>query len=197
MQPQKTTLLTALSAKLRIEGLVWGAPYIELVESSTIQGSTGYSVHIEYKGKGYFSGKAHSFKATMSKGSKQVQTFEGQWTGISTIGGSKGPVFYDADEPKEEITVKPVEEQGEWESRRLWANVANGIRSGDYETAGKDKSRIENEQRQLRKDEQAAGKTWPSWHFDHVDDDAEFQKLVSMMQDNSQPKSEDAYVFKG
>ena len=45
--------------------------------------------------------------------------------------------------PKEEVTVKPVEEQGEWESRKLWAPVANGIREGDFEIASREKSRIE------------------------------------------------------
>jgi hypothetical protein len=63
---------------------------------------------------------------------------------VSTIGGHKGPVFYDADAvPKQEVTVKPIEEQSEWESRRLWQKVADGIRGGDYEAAGKEKSIIE------------------------------------------------------
>ena len=72
-----------------------------------------------------------------------MQTYEGQWTGTSTIGSSKGPIFYDADTPKEEVTVKEIDGQNEWESRRLWQKVAAGIRSGDYEAAGRDKSRIE------------------------------------------------------
>lgn len=51
--------------------------------------------------------------------------------------------FHDVNPPKEEVTVKPVEEQGEWESRKLWAPVANGIREGDFEIASREKSRIE------------------------------------------------------
>ena len=45
--------------------------------------------------------------------------------------------------PKEEVAVKPIEEQEKWESRRLWKNVSTGIRSGDFDSAAKDKSRIE------------------------------------------------------
>lgn len=45
--------------------------------------------------------------------------------------------------PKQEVQVKPIEQQGEWESRRLWAATAQGIRSGDYDAASRDKSRIE------------------------------------------------------
>jgi hypothetical protein len=98
---------------------------------------------IEYKGKGYFTGKSHTFKATLQQNSHTIQTYEGQWTGISHIGGSKGPVFLDTSAPKEEVTVAPVEQQGEWESRRLWERVAKGIRTGNYDEAGKEKARIE------------------------------------------------------
>ena len=59
------------------------------------------------------------------------------------MGGSKGSLFLDTSSPKEEITVKPIEEQGDWESRRLWEKVAKGIRTGNYDEAAKDKTRIE------------------------------------------------------
>lgn len=131
------------SAKLRIDGIIWGSPYIELTDSNAIQSSTGYSATIDYKGKGYFSGKPHSFKASVTRGGSSVQTYEGQWTGVSNVGSSKGAVFLDTSSPKEEITVAPVAEQGEWESRKLWQQVASGIRNGNYDAAGKDKSRIE------------------------------------------------------
>ncbi|KAH8923228.1 hypothetical protein BT69DRAFT_1334038 [Atractiella rhizophila] len=64
---------------LRIEGLWYGSPYIELADTSYIQGSNGILSTIEYKGKGYFSGKSHSFKATISGGSK-TQVIEGMPT---------------------------------------------------------------------------------------------------------------------
>ncbi|KAG1744475.1 hypothetical protein EDB19DRAFT_2023869 [Suillus lakei] len=66
--------------RLRIDGIWYGSPYIELAETADIQSSTGW---------------------------------------LST----------------DETTVAPVEEQGEWESRKLWHGVAKGIREGDFETA--------------------------------------------------------------
>lgn len=72
-----------------------------------------------------------------------MQTYEGQWTGVSTTGGSRGSVFLDTSSPKEEVSVKPIEQQGEWESRKLWVKVAKGIRTGNYDEAAKDKTRIE------------------------------------------------------
>jgi hypothetical protein len=40
------SLIRSLAAKLRIEGIIWGSPYIELVETSAIQSSTGYTVQV-------------------------------------------------------------------------------------------------------------------------------------------------------
>lgn len=183
--------------KLRIEGIVWGSPYIELTDSSAIQSDTGYTAQIDYAGKGYFRGKAHSYKATVTAGHKTIQTYEGQWTGVSNIGGSKGPVFLDTSSPKEEVAVKSVEEQGEWESRRLWEKVAKGIRNGNYDQAGVEKTRIENDQRQRRKDEQASNQAWQHVHFTHVDSDGDYQQLAALLHDKLTPAHEDAYVFKG
>ena len=45
--------------------------------------------------------------------------------------------------PKEEVTVRPIEEQAKWESRTLWCKVAKGIQESDFEAASREKSRIE------------------------------------------------------
>ena len=112
------------------------------------------------------------------------------------------------------MTVKPIAEQSEWESRRLWGAVAKGIREGDFDTASKEKSQIENEQRQRRKDEVAAGKTWELKHFKYIASDPvcsfcfysplwtivrsrksslSDEKLGKLFKAN--PPTEDAYVF--
>ncbi|KAG8681174.1 hypothetical protein FRC09_017705, partial [Ceratobasidium sp. 395] len=82
----------------------------------------------------------------------------------------------------------------EWETRKLWKNVAKGIREGDFESASKDKSRIENEQRQRRKDEQASGTPWELKHFVRVESDADYETLGKLF--DAQPPTEDVYVFK-
>ncbi len=97
---------------------------------------------VEYKGKGYFSGKAHSYKAVLSHHGKTLKSYDGTWTGVGKVSKSD-EIFTDATVPKHEVTVKPVDQQGEWESRKLWQKTAAGIRSGDYDAASKDKTRIE------------------------------------------------------
>lgn len=56
---------------------------------------------------------------------------------------------------------------------------------------------VQNEQRQRRKDEQAAGTEWQCVRFTHTDEDVEYQRLVEMLHDKYQPAHEDGYVFKG
>ncbi|KAI0944507.1 hypothetical protein AcW1_002195 [Taiwanofungus camphoratus] len=181
--------------RLRIDGLWYGSPYIELSDTSYIQSSTGWLSTIEYKGKGYFTGKSHSFKATLSPPGSAVpaHTFEGVWH-MTSHNVYTGALFTDVTGPKEEVATAPVEEQDEWESRRLWRWVAKGIRDGDYDAASREKSKIENEQRQRRKDEQAAGTVWPLKHFDHIDADPIYERLGRLFK--ASPPTEDAYVYK-
>ena len=77
------------------------------------------------------------------------------------------------------MTVAPIEEQADpFESRRVWEKVAKGIRTGDFEMASREKSRVENEQRQRRKDEAAKGEKWQLKHFVRVESDPDCKCLL-------------------
>lgn len=166
---------------LVIEGLWYGAPYLELSGSSYICSTTGYLATINYSGKGYFSGKSHTYKAEISHVSQPKSPFytiEGEWSAVSKFkgkspDGSSNATFWDASTPRREVEVAPVDQQGDSESRKVWKKVADGIRSGDFDTASREKSRIENEQRQKRKDEIAKASPHQLEYFVHVDDDKE------------------------
>ncbi|CAA7262602.1 unnamed protein product [Cyclocybe aegerita] len=198
-QPAESFLITL--PKLRIDGLWYGSPYIELTETSYIVGG-GHITTIEYKGKGYFSGKSHSFKSTMvpipgqgGAGPREI-VVEGTWHELSKYVKGGAGTFHEVHEHKEE--VDPLEwtaELSEYETRRLWFLVAKGIREGDFELASREKSRIENEQRQRRKDEREAGTSWQLIHFEHEDSDPIYEQLGRVAKIT--PPTEDFYVFKG
>ncbi|UZJ54407.1 hypothetical protein CBS101457_003727 [Exobasidium rhododendri] len=193
------TLYLITLPHLIIEGIVWGSPYIELSHASHICSSTGYLATINYSGKGYFSGKAHCFKSTISpvsQPSHALYTIEGEWSGVSKFKGAspskgKDAVFWEATSEREEIDVEPIEKQGEMESRKVWQKTAEGIRSQNYDAASKDKTRIENEQRQKRKDELAQSTPHQLEHFVHVDDDKEYAHLIGQF--GGKPPHEEAY----
>ncbi|KAF8462990.1 hypothetical protein BDZ91DRAFT_661688 [Kalaharituber pfeilii] len=170
---------------LHIEGLVYGSPYVELNRSTLIQSSSGYLAKIDYSGKGWLSGKKNSFTATLvhdSNPSQVLYTVDGQWTGDFTIKDArtkKEIETYNAKTNKiTPLTIAPIEKQGPLETRRAWAKVAAAIEKGDYETTGIEKSKIENEQRELRKKEKEAGIVWERRYFTRVDNDEKFSALA-------------------
>lgn len=193
--------------RLRIDGIWYGSPYIELAETSYVSGG-GFVSTVDYKGKGYFSGKSHSFKATvapvMGTGVGEARyTIEGTWHTTSKITKSSGKVAAKGDEfhnvesgaygKKEEVSVGDVATMEDFETRKLWGAVAKGIKTGDFDTASKEKSTIENDQRQRRKDEQAAGKTWPLKHFKLVENHPTYERLGQLFK--ATPPTEEGYEF--
>ncbi|KAG8918503.1 Oxysterol binding protein [Tulasnella sp. 417] len=178
---------------LRIDGIFYGAPYIELTNTSWIASSSGWVSNIEYKGKGWVSGKSHQYKALVTPpgSSNAAHTLEGLWH--ETSKDSRGVPFHDVRGPKEEVSVKDLEEQDDMETRKLWQHVAKGIRTGDFEAASREKSKIENEQRQRRKDEAAAGTPWQLKYFTYIEEDPTYTKLAKLCK--GIPETEDAYIF--
>jgi len=194
--------------RLRIDGLLLGKPYVELTESQYIQSSSGFHTVINYEGKGYFSGKAHTFKATVSPSphhtNSPLYVIGGQWDQTSTYTkgtrgkyAKEGEVFLhvpDVQKSWKPISVKPVSEQGSLESRKVWHDVAEGIKRGDFETAGVAKSKIENEQRAKRKEEASSGAPWKLQMFEHVTDDQDYAAQVKKF--TFQPTQSDFYSYK-
>jgi hypothetical protein len=163
---------------LHIEGLIFGAPFVELNDKTYITSSSGFTAKIDYSGKGWISGKKNSFTATLypTDNEKEIlYTISGQWNkSYQTIKGKKGPVVntYDAEAAKTTpLSIAPLELQDPLESRRAWSKVAAGIASGDMDATGIEKSRIENEQRAMRTKEKEEGKTWERRYFSLVDKD--------------------------
>ena len=146
--PTDTYLITL--PRLRIEGLWYGSPYTELADTSHIIGG-GNVITLDYKGKGYFSGKSHTFKAVITpmpgqggQGKEDI-VVEGTWNESSKFTKGAAGTFHNIDEHyKEQVTpLEWTEESGELETRKLWHLVAMGIREGDFELASREKSRIE------------------------------------------------------
>ncbi|GAA5862049.1 hypothetical protein JCM3774_006152 [Rhodotorula dairenensis] len=190
--------------KLKIEGLWTGRPYVELTETSYIQGSHGLTSTIKYSGAGWVTGASHSHVTTITTGAggPTLYTISGTWVGESKFvkpskDGKEGSLFLDAGESvvRERISVKPIEAQNEYESRRAWKAVADGIRNGDYDAASVAKGTLENSERQKRKDEQAGAEAaFELRLFDHVENDPEYAQLAALLK--FKPETEDSWVLK-
>ena len=172
---------------LQIDGVVSCSPYIELNKTNSIVSTSGYVTTINYSGRGWVSGKKNSFSATIchkDDPKKILYTAEGQWTNGFEIRNSAKQAVDVHDPDGLELmppTVKPIEEQGEWESRRKWAKVAEAIRNGDMEATQREKSIVENEQREMRRKEKEEGRVWERKYFQCVDCDELFDRLAAVI----------------
>lgn len=173
---EKETYIISLPS-LHVEGLFVGSPFIELNSASYISSSSGFTAKIDYAGKGWLSGKKNSFVATLYPTGKEkdvLYSASGQWTKTFELhtGAPKHATeanlveTYDALASKTTpLTVAPIEAQHPLETRRAWQKVAEAIQAGDLDTVGREKSKIENAQRDLRAKEKAEGRMWQRRYF--------------------------------
>ncbi|KAI5462903.1 hypothetical protein BGZ63DRAFT_352806 [Mariannaea sp. PMI_226] len=166
---------------LHIEGLVFGAPFVELDGSSYITSSSGFTSKIDYSGKGWLSGKKNSVVATVYPTGKEKEVLfnvTGQWNKTFEI--YKGPAksnskshlvaTYDAvNTPQTELQLTPAEKQHPLESRRAWSRVAEAIQKGDMDTTGIEKGKIEQAQRDMRTKERSEDRAWDRQYFTAVE----------------------------
>ena len=143
------------------------------------------------------SGKKNSFSATLFKEGKEkdvLYSVDGQWSDSFTIkqGGSKhGTVLetYNANKhPTTKLKLPPLEEQSPLESKKAWNKVANAILKGDMDTTSNEKSKIEVQQREMRKKEQAEGKEWQRTFFSRQTEDPLLTKLAKATGEKIEPE---------
>lgn len=169
---------------IKVKGILSGVPYPELNTECSIVSSTGFISHIKFSGKSMWgTGSKHHFEARLfhkDSPKKALYTAEGVWNGKFAIKDESGKVLEEVDVnslPSTEISVEELEKQDPWESRRAWKDVVKAERSGDMKGVARAKSKVEEGQRQMRKDEEARGETWSNNFFTKVDSDPVFEEL--------------------
>ncbi|KAH8808035.1 hypothetical protein F5884DRAFT_821500 [Xylogone sp. PMI_703] len=88
------------------------------------------------------------------------------------------------------LTVAPIELQDPMESRRAWQRVSEGIHRGDMFTVGREKSKIENQQRELRKIEKSEGREYQRKFFKRVEHDEVVDKILKGAKDEKSVRAD-------
>lgn len=167
--------------------MITGSPYVELNGNTFIQSSSGFTAKIEYSGKGWVSGKKNTFSAILYPEGKEkdvLYSIDGQWTDTWQIkdGKAKHGTVIDTFDPKvtktTPLTVAPIEQQDDFETRRAWKKVSDAINKGDMDKTSAEKTIIETRQREMRKQEKETGKEWERKFFTRSDKFPLFQKLA-------------------
>ena len=177
---------------LQARSILTGAPWPEINDTYKLISSSGYTAEIKFAGKKMWGGSRNCFEASIYRSvdsqKMAVFTVSGSWSSSFTIFNAAGEEieFFDLADAQNKpapMTLKPIEEQGAWESRRAWGPTFDAIRRGDNTKVTTEKSKLETAQRQMRKREQKEGKRWETMFFDRDDGAAHEEEVVEALYD--------------
>ena len=157
-------------------GILFGKMKYELGDHSYVRcPETGFSADLEFKTKGYFSGGYNCIGGIIKndKTNETLYELSGLWSGEMFIkdvqSGQKMPLF-DATHAKHTPPLtRPISEQAERESQRLWQKTVKAVHMVDHEKATEEKAKIEDRQREEAKEREANGEQWKPKLFRAVD----------------------------
>ncbi|KAJ1897511.1 Oxysterol-binding protein 4 [Kickxella alabastrina] len=170
---------------LNICSILTGKPFLEMSSNTFIRSSKGYTAEFQWHTKPWLYGEYHKFDGKIYKdlaptfvqdgpGQEQLYVLKGKWVGESravNVRTRQEDVLFDVNaQPAAEIIIKPLDEQSELESRKVWHAVSDALARGDYDTASKEKTAIEEAQRAVRKQRADTNQKWEPSMFVWVED---------------------------
>jgi hypothetical protein len=113
-----------------------------------------------------------------------IYKIDGQWTDSFQIReGGKSKTVLDTFDHKTikttPLTVAPIEQQDDFETRRAWKKVSDAIVKGDMDKTSAEKTIIETRQREMRKQEKDSGREWERTFFTRSANPALVQRLAA------------------
>ncbi|RLV95133.1 Oxysterol-binding protein-like protein OBPalpha [Spathaspora sp. JA1] len=158
-------------------GILFGTMKTELGDHMNIKcKKTGYEAQIEFKTKGFISGTYDAIEGFIknSKTSEPLYQVFGKWNDVMEIRDlktGKKEVLFDTNKSS---TLKPkvrsLDEQWEFESRKLWKSTIDALAKRDHNLATEEKFKVENEQRERAKKRVEDGVEFYPKLFRPVDD---------------------------
>ncbi|XP_026842823.1 oxysterol-binding protein-related protein 9 isoform X1 [Drosophila persimilis] len=161
-------------------------PWIELGGSVEIKcPQTGYHANVEFLTKPFYGGKRNKVSAEVyaPNDKKPFVSIAGEWSGLMEAkwhDKNKTEVFVDVNRiPIFKKQVRPIVEQDEYESRRVWKEVTAGLKFNDIERATNAKFVVEQQQRDQVKMRKEYDLAWEHKHFKPVGENWIYAKSLS------------------
>ncbi|XP_063778358.1 oxysterol-binding protein-related protein 10 isoform X5 [Pseudophryne corroboree] len=145
-------------------------PWVELGGKVNITcAKTGYTATITFQTKPFYGGKVHRVTAEVKHNPTNtiVCKAQGEWNGTLEFTYSSGETKV-IDTTKLSVIrkkIRPVEKQGPSESRRIWENVTNALKSDDIEAATEHKHQLEERQRTEARQRASINTPWKPKYF--------------------------------
>uniref|UniRef100_A0A6Q2YJY6 Oxysterol-binding protein n=1 Tax=Esox lucius TaxID=8010 RepID=A0A6Q2YJY6_ESOLU len=172
------------------KGILYGTMTLELAGQVSIAcEKTGYSAQLEFKLKPFLgnSDSVNQIAGKIKLGKEVLATLEGHWDSEVFINDKKTGVVETFWNPTPELRQSrltrctvPPEEQGDYESERLWQHVTRAINNKDQTEATNEKFILEEVQRKAARERKAKCEDWVpalfeqdpitgEWHYRYAD----------------------------
>lgn len=172
------------------KGILYGTMTLELAGQVSITcEKTGYSAQLEFKLKPFLgsSDSVNQISGKIKLGKEVLATLEGHWDSEIFINDKKTGEMETFWNPTPELRQSrltrctvPPEEQGEFESERLWQHVTRAINNKDQTEATNEKFILEEAQRKSARERKAKCEEWipalfeqdpgtGEWHYRYSD----------------------------
>jgi hypothetical protein len=154
---------------VRVKGYMSGKLYPEINDTYHIIGSNGFVSELRFSGAGLVSGTKNTVSARLyhkSDPSTTLYEASGCWSGTLTFKDSRENTTIETWNPTAPentpapVTLTPLPEQDPWESRRAWSAVRTALQNHDFRAVVREKSKVEQAQRDMRASERQKGKKW-------------------------------------
>ncbi|XP_022535921.2 oxysterol-binding protein-related protein 11 isoform X2 [Astyanax mexicanus] len=146
-------------------------PWVELGGKVNVNcAKSGYSAAITFQTKPFYGGKLHKVNAEVKHNptNSVVCRVQGEWNGVLEFSYSNGETRV-IDVTKLPVTrkrVRPNDQQGPYESRRLWQHVTESLQQRDMEKATEHKRFLEERQRKEERHRTETETPWRTKYFE-------------------------------
>ncbi|KAL8967769.1 MAG: hypothetical protein Q9183_002765, partial [Haloplaca sp. 2 TL-2023] len=148
-------------------GILFGKMKYELGDHSFVRcPENGLVADVEFKTKGYFGGTYNAIGGVIrnEKTGESLYDLSGMWSGEmiakNLLTGKKEVLFNATNARHTPPSVRPLGEQGDRESQKLWYRTAIAINEQNHEAATDEKTKIEDQQREEAAKRQSEGIEW-------------------------------------
>ncbi|AWP15803.1 Oxysterol-binding protein [Scophthalmus maximus] len=145
-------------------------PWVELGGKVTIScAKSGYSAAVTFHTKPFYGGKVHRVTAEVRHDhtGNLVCKAQGEWNGILefTYSNGENKVIDTSRLPIAKKRIRPLEKQGQYESRHLWQHVTTSLKAGYMDSATEHKHCLEERQRSECKQRASSKMPWKPKYF--------------------------------
>jgi oxysterol-binding protein-related protein 8 len=148
-------------------GILFGKMKYELGDHSFVRcPETGLAADLEFKTKGWVGGTYNAIGGIIKneKTGETLYELSGLWSGemyLKDVKTGQKKTLFDATHARHSPPLtRPISEQGERESQRLWLSTVKAVHLKDHVKATDEKAKIEDRQREEAKQREEHGEEW-------------------------------------